>query len=63
MLWGVRLAVAQDQQASGGDAFGERVATQGGGGQRRETCVQRGDDGFAGVGNSFSFRIRQCSFD
>ncbi len=51
MLWGVRLAVAQDQQASGGDAFGERVATQGGGGQSQEPCVQRGEDGFAGGGH------------
>ena len=37
-----RLAVAQDQQAVRRHAFGQDVATQGGGGLRRQPSVQRG---------------------
>ena len=45
------LAVAQDQQACGWHAFGQRVTAQGRGGQRRKPRVQRGEDGFAGGGH------------
>jgi hypothetical protein len=46
-----RLAVAQNQQGSDGDAFGQDITAKGGGGQRRETCVQRGEDCFAKGGH------------
>ena len=42
-----RLAVAQDQQAFGSQPLGPHLAAQGGGRQRREPRVQRGEDGFA----------------
>jgi len=45
-----RLAVAQDQEASGGDALGQDITAQRGGGQRRKPRMQRGEDGFAGGG-------------
>ena len=45
------LAVAQEQQALGRDALGQHLAAQGGGGQRREPRMQRGEDGFAGAGH------------
>lgn len=44
-------AVAQDQQARSGHALGQRVTAQGRSGQRRETCVQRGEDGFTKGGH------------
>lgn len=46
-----RLAVAQDQEASSVYALGQHVTAQGGGGQRREPRLQRGEDGFSGGGH------------
>jgi hypothetical protein len=45
------VTVAQDQQARGGHALGQHLAAQGAGGQRREPCVQRRENGFAKGGH------------
>jgi hypothetical protein len=47
VLWGLRLAVAQDQGACGGHTFGQDFAAKGGGGQKRKPRLHRGEDGFA----------------
>ena len=46
-----RLAVAEDQEASGGHALRQHIAAQGRGGQRREPRMQRGEDVFARGGH------------
>ena len=56
-----RLAITQDQVASGGHALGQHVTAQARGGQRRKPRVQRCEDGFVGGGLDVDSNADQTS--
>ena len=57
-----RLAVTQDQQATGWHALGQHIAAQCGGGQHREPCEQRNEDGFTRSGHDSPLHLlKNCS--
>ena len=57
-----RLAVAQNDQSGGRDAFRQNLVTQNRGGKRLQPRMQRGEDGFAEVDISYPLcRCPACS--